>query len=217
MPQLIVDNLSKKDSQSSTHTTNAASGSTPVALAQPKTTSSDQEQVNNGKRVSKQFSNSKMKGSKLPRAPKSESGRKLRLVRQALEKLNPKRCCQKTKSLHEELKSPWDDMNYTENQNSIGTLDLFKYASLTERLAVGFGALFMWYAASWQPISVFILAIMAALMGQYSKQANFILQLNNQTLGLNLNLTFTPAPPTGELDAAGTTEAAPVVRARFLQ
>lgn len=135
--------------------------------------------------------NGKMKGLDLPQAPRPPKGKRRRsMLRNALCKLNPKRCCQKTRKLHDELssRSPWDDMNYTENQNSVGTLDLFKYASLAERLAIALGMLSMWYAASWQPISVFILAIMASLMGQYSKQTEFMLQLTNQTLGLGLHL-----------------------------
>lgn len=98
------------------------------------------------------------------------------MMRRALSKLNRKRRRLRSR-INESLKS-WDDIGYAERQNTIGTLDLFKYSKLNERIAIGFGILFMWYAASWQPISVFILAIMASLMGQYSKQVGWLQQLN---------------------------------------
>lgn len=110
------------------------------------------------------------------------------ILQRTLTKLNRKRRRLRSK-INESLKS-WDDMEYAERQNTVGTLDLFKYAQLREQLAVGFGILFMWYAASWQPISVFILAIMASLMGQYSKQVGWLQQLNNTTTTNNNNFTF---------------------------
>lgn len=101
------------------------------------------------------------------------------IMRRALSKLNRKRRRLRSR-INESLKS-WDDIEYAERQNSIRTIDLFKYAKLSERVAIGFGVLFMWYAASWQPISVFILAIMASIMGQYSKQVSWLQQLDNNT------------------------------------
>lgn len=115
-----------------------------------------------------------------PSKIKSSAADKRRFtMHRALAKLNKKRCCLRSK-LNESLKS-WDDMEYAESQNSVGTLDLFKYAKLSEQVTVIVGIVFMWYAASWQPISVFILAIMASLMGQYSKQISWLQQLNNST------------------------------------
>lgn len=77
----------------------------------------------------------------------------------------------------------WDDMEYSERQDSVKTLDLFRYANRREITAILVGILFMVYAASWQPISVFILAIMASLMGQYSKQVAWLVQLNGTSSG----------------------------------
>lgn len=77
----------------------------------------------------------------------------------------------------------WDNMEYSERQNTVKTLDLFRYAQMRELLAIIFGIVFMIYAASWQPISVFILAIMASLMGRYSKQVDWLIQLNSTSVG----------------------------------
>lgn len=65
----------------------------------------------------------------------------------------------------------------TQVQNTVSTFDLFKYASLRERMALILGLMCMLYAASWQPISVFILATMASLMGDYSRTSDLLNRL----------------------------------------
>lgn len=74
-------------------------------------------------------------------------------------------------------KSLDDELAYTDQQNSVQTRELFKYAEVREKFAICLGILFMFYAASWQPISVFILATMASLMGQYAKQTSWLNQM----------------------------------------
>ncbi|KAG9509726.1 ATP-dependent translocase ABCB1 [Fragariocoptes setiger] len=68
-----------------------------------------------------------------------------------------------------------DNDVYGESINTIGYVDLFRYARKRERIALLVGCVLMWYAASWQPISVFILAIMAALMGRFSQHQQQVL------------------------------------------
>ena len=88
------------------------------------------------------------------------------------------------------LDGHWNEMEYSESQNSVGTLDLFRYAKFRELAAICCGILFMIYAASWQPISVFILAIMASLMGQYTKRMNWLKQLNNNNTSTATTMMF---------------------------
>ena len=68
-------------------------------------------------------------------------------------------------------------IEFSERQNSVSTFELYKYATRLELGALFVGMLLMVYAASWQPISVFILAIMASLMGQYSRQTQWLSHL----------------------------------------
>lgn len=102
------------------------------------------------------------------------------IMRRTLTKINKKqrRLRRKfNKGLSGYTKSLDDELAYSERQNSVQTGELFKYAQVREKLAICLGVLFMFYAASWQPISVFILATMASLMGQYAKQSSLLNQM----------------------------------------
>jgi len=134
------------------------------------------------------------------------------IVQRTLTKLNRKRRRLRSKlnkSLSQYTKHSYDNMEYAERQNSVATLDLFKYATFRERVAVGLGVMFMWYAASWQPISVFILAIMASLMGQYSKQVSWLEQLGNSSEpAIRVNGSESSQHPRGSLGPANPDKSA---------
>lgn len=71
-------------------------------------------------------------------------------------------------------KSKLDKRKSRGKSSAVSSLDLFKYTNLRERIALCVGALCMLYAASWQPISVFILATMATLMGKYEQKIDLL-------------------------------------------
>lgn len=135
-----------------------------------------------------------------------KSSFRTKAMKRTLSKLNPKRCCKHLSHFKHYLnrnphsttheldtsssdgsadslgatnknKRPTTSGSGTNKQgSSVNTLDLFRYANFGERVAASVGLLLMLYAASWQPISVFVLATMAALMGQYSKRTNWLRQ-----------------------------------------
>lgn len=122
------------------------------------------------------------------------------VVKRTLFKLNKRRNSLKSK-INESfngLPGDLDELEHGESgrQNSVSTLDLFRYAELKEKVATGIGVLFMFYAASWQPISVFILAIMASLMGQYKRQSGWLEHLltNNTTGGNGTGSSLSEGP-----------------------
>lgn len=138
-------------------------------------------------------------------APSKRTSYRTEAMKRSLSKLNPKRCCKlitdikRNLNRYDESFDSWSDYDdsasrfsdvspdstgipkrRSNKRMSVSTFDLFKYATTRERIAVGFGLMLMLYSASWQPISVFILATMASLMGQYTQNIAWLSQATCQ-------------------------------------